>query len=68
MIIVSAIRTGVFNEQDEFSEGYTITATLTESEVQELLANYDSNSGTSPSVSFCRPLARAILDSLAAKE
>ena len=32
------------------------------SEIKVLLSHYDSNSGTSPSVSDCRPIVRAILD------
>jgi len=34
------------------------------SEVAELLANYDPTSGTSPSVTYSRPLSRAILDAI----
>tara|TARA_R100001480_G_scaffold124360_1_gene122776 strand:+ start:417 stop:698 length:282 start_codon:yes stop_codon:yes gene_type:complete len=36
-------------------------------EVQELLAQYDPESGTSPFVSVARPLARVILDALLRK-
>jgi hypothetical protein len=33
-------------------------------EVQELLQNYDPASGTSPSVTYSRPLSRVILDAI----
>ena len=37
---------------------------ITRTEASELLAEYDSDSGTSPKVSEARPLARVILDAL----
>ena len=46
---------------------YVIPVLIPASEVQELLAQYDPASGTSPLVATARPLARAILDALLRK-
>ena len=48
-------------------EAYIIPIVIPASEVAELLANYDPSSGTSPSVTYSRPLARTILDALKRK-
>ena len=37
---------------------------ITRTEAAELLAEYDSDSGTSPKVADARPIARVILDAL----
>lgn len=49
------------------TEGFIIPIIIPLSEVGELLANYDPASGTSPSVTYSRPLSRAILDALRRK-
>lgn len=38
--------------------------TFTDAEMSDLLANYDPASGTSPSVTYCRPIVRAMLDAV----
>jgi hypothetical protein len=43
---------------------YLIPVLIPLSEVAELLQNYDPASGTSPSVTYSRPLSRAILDAI----
>lgn len=42
--------------------GWTVTVQFTDAEMNDLLANYDPNSGTSPGVAAARPVLRAILD------
>ena len=49
------------------TEGFIIPIIIPLSEVGELLANYDPASGTSPGVTYSRPLSRAILDALKRK-
>lgn len=51
------------NEDD----AYIIPVVIPASQVAELLANYDPNLSTSPSVTYCQPLARSILDALKRK-
>jgi hypothetical protein len=48
-------------------EAFVIPVVIPVSEVGELLANYDPASGTSPGVTFSRPLSRTILDALRRK-
>jgi len=45
-------------------EAIVVPIVIPVSEVAELLLNYDPASGTSPSVTYSRPLARAILDAI----
>ena len=49
------------------TEGFIIPIIIPLSQVGELLANYDPASETSPSVTYSRPLSRAILDALKRK-
>jgi hypothetical protein len=44
--------------------GWTVTVQFTDAEMADLLANYDPSSGTSPGVTYCRPVLRAILDAV----
>lgn len=46
---------------------YIVPVIIPAAQVAELLANYDPSSGTSPSVTYSRPLARSILDALKRK-
>lgn len=48
-------------------EGFVIPVVIPLSEVGELLANYDPTSGTSPGVTYSRPLSRVLLDALRRK-
>jgi hypothetical protein len=64
MKIISARESGVFNEADEWCEGWEVSVTFTEQEISDLLAVYDPSSSTSPSVSYCRPIVKEILDSI----
>jgi len=43
---------------------YLVPVLIPLSEVQELLDNYDPASGTSPTVTYSRPLSRVILDAI----
>ncbi len=45
-------------------EASVVPIVIPVSEVAELLQNYDPASGTSPSVTYSRPLSRAILDAI----
>jgi hypothetical protein len=59
-----ARKSDVWNDADECVSGWTCTVTYTDEEMAELLANYDEASGTSPTVGYCRPTVREILDSV----
>jgi len=67
MKIISAREAGVFDEQDVYQDGEEITLTFTDAELLELLAVYDPASSTSPSVSYCRPIVKEILDAILAR-
>jgi hypothetical protein len=43
---------------------YFVPLTLSKAEADDLISRYDPNSGTSPSVSDSRPLARVILNAV----
>jgi len=67
MKIISIYDAGVFDDQDVYHEGKEITVTFTEQEISDLLAVYDPASSTSPSVSYCRPIVKEILDAILAR-
>ena len=56
--------TSVFADDGQVVDGWQVIATYTNEEMAELSANYDEASGTSPSVTYCRPTMRAILDAV----
>jgi hypothetical protein len=64
MRIVSTREAGVFDEHDVYADGEEVILTFTDAEILDLLAVYDPSSSTSPSVSYCRPIVREILDSI----
>ena len=51
--------------QFSVENGVIVQVVVPAENVAELLANFDADSGTSPLVSYARPLARAILHALA---
>lgn len=60
---------GIFQTSPEiYGEGWAVQVVLTEDEVAQLTAAYDPASSTSPSVTVCRPIVRAILDAIIARE
>ncbi len=48
-------------------DGYTVPIFVPLSEVQDLLASYDADTGSSPSAQDSRMLARVVLDALVRK-
>jgi hypothetical protein len=62
--IISTRESGVFDNDDQWCEGYEIFLSFTKEEMDSLLAAYDPLSGTSPSVADARPVLRAILDKI----
>lgn len=50
------------------AQGRSVSLWFDEAELQRLLAAYDPNSGTSPSVSDARPVLRGILDAVLAQD
>jgi len=62
----STVNVGVENSDGSRVEGemVEISILVPVELIPELLQNYDPASGTSPSVSYSRPLSRAILDAL----
>ena len=64
MKVISARESGVFDDADEWCEGWEVFVSFTKEEIDALLAAYDPLSSTSPSVSYCRPTVRAILDKI----
>ena len=67
MIIISTRRAGVFDEHGVYSEGWEQLISFSDAEMAELLAAYDPESGTSPSVSTARPVLRELLDAVLAQ-
>jgi len=67
MKITNINNAGVFDENDAYNEGWEMVLTFTEDEISGLLSRYDSQSGTSPSVSDARPVLREILDAVILK-
>jgi len=67
MKIISTREAGVFDEQDVYQDGEEIILTFTDAEILDLLAVYDPASSTSPSVSYCRPIVKEILDAILAR-
>lgn len=60
---------GIFQTSAEtYEEGWAIQVVLSDEEVAQITAAYDPASSTSPSVTLCRPIVRAILDAIIAKE
>ena len=50
------------NSEDGYEPGISISIVFTDAEWNDLLLNYDEASQTSPLVSVCRPIVRAMLD------
>jgi hypothetical protein len=50
------------NAEDSYEPSININITFTDAEWEALLLSYDETSSTSPSVSVCRPIVRAMLD------
>jgi hypothetical protein len=67
MKITNINNAGVFDENNAYHEGWEMVLTFTEDEISVLLSRYDSQSGTSPSVSDARPVLRDILDAVILK-
>jgi hypothetical protein len=56
----------VFSDSEEVLPGYRALLTFTDEEMAALLAAYDESTNTSPAEVVCRPVLRAILDSVKA--
>jgi len=63
MEVTEARQTDVFGPNG-IEAGWTVIVTYTDAEMADLLANYDPASGASPSVTYCRPTVRAMLDAV----
>lgn len=61
---VEVRHTDVFADDGQVVDGWQVIVTYTDQEMSDLLFNYDETSGTSPSVGYCRPTVRAILDAV----
>jgi len=57
-------RADVFDDNDNVVAGWQYFITFTEDEMNAMLAGYDTASGTSPSVSICRPPVREMLNAV----
>ena len=60
------INADVFDNSDNVVSGVQFFITLSNDEVDTMLAAYDSASGTTPSVSITRPVTRAMLNAIIA--
>ena len=65
-MIVNQLRHDSVQGPDSLTEGWIITVTFTDDEMQAILAQYDPASATSPSVTVCRPIVRPMLDAVLA--
>lgn len=61
---VEVRKTSVFADDGQVVDGWQVVATYTDEEMTALVSNYDETSGTSPSVAYCRPTMREILDAV----
>jgi len=60
---IDSINRGEYqNSEDGYEPGINISVVFTDAEWETLLLSYDETSSTSPSVSVCRPIVRAMLD------
>jgi len=60
---IDSINRGEYqNSEDGYEPGICIAVVFTDAEWNDLLLNYDEASQTSPLVSVCRPIVRAMLD------
>jgi hypothetical protein len=60
---IDSINRGEYqNSEDGYEPGISISVVFTDAEWNDLLLSYDETSSTSPSVSICRPIVRAMLD------
>jgi hypothetical protein len=60
---IDSINRGEYqNSEDGYEPGISISVVFTDAEWNEILLSYDETSSTSPSVSVCRPIVRAMLD------
>jgi len=60
---IDSINRGEYqNSEDGYEPGISISVVFTDAEWNEILLSYDETSSTSPSVSVCRPILRAMLD------
>lgn len=64
MLVVDAKRGNIRISEDANDDGWQIVICYSDAEMAELLVNYDAASGTSPSVTYCRPTVREILDAV----
>jgi hypothetical protein len=64
MLVTNAYQANIPTTEGAYTEGWQIYICYTDDEMAELLANYDEASGTSPSVTYCRPTVREILDAV----
>lgn len=49
-------------------DGWLVTCTFTDDEMNAILAEYDPASATSPAVTACRPIVRKMLDAVLAAQ
>lgn len=63
-MIVDQLRHDAVQGPTGIEEGWSITVTFTDSEMADILAQYDPASPTSPSVTVCRPIVRPMLDAV----
>jgi len=62
------VHAGEFQVADGvYDEGYALTVILGKAEAQQLLTEYLPDTGTTPSITTCRPLVRAMCASLKEK-
>jgi len=64
MLVTNAGHANIPTHDGANVDGWQIQICYTDAEMAELLANYDEASGTSPSVIYCRPTMREILDAV----
>jgi hypothetical protein len=63
---VESRKSDVWSDSGECVSGWSCTVTYTDAEMAALLAAYDESTNTSPAEVVCRPVLRAILDSVKA--
>jgi hypothetical protein len=66
MRVESAQTSIIEDDAGAYVDGFKVSVIYTAVEMADLQANYDPASGTSPTVGYCRPTMRAILDAVRA--
>lgn len=64
MLVLNASHANIPTPEGANEDGWVVQICYTDAEMAELLSVYDQSSATSPSVTYCRPTMREILNAV----